>query len=466
MPTASFRAATRRRLVEALGRPVFVLGHGLRDRNLPGYGLRWRQDSTMLYLIGDPGPGCHARIEADGTTTVFRPPVHPDSALWEGEAETDQDLRARLGVDRIAPLSGAEAAATQDTPAMVACADAGVNAAVSRWTGRPLQFGEHHGDDDLVDVLIPLRRRKAPEELAAMRVAAEATVAAHRLAMAATTHGTTERALHVLFQAALHARGCSEGYDTILTQQGEVLHHHGHDAVCHDGRMVLCDGGGEVDRNGYGVDVTRTWPVSGRFSPRQRAAYDAVLEAHDTAAALLRPGVGYREVHLAAARVLTQHLVDEGLLQGACVDDLVARGAHAVFFPHGVGHLLGLDVHDLEAFGDRAAYPAGARRSPQFGLSNLRLDLPVEAGWVVTIEPGLYVVPSILGDARLHDALGDLVNWEAAEGWLGFGGIRIENDWVVTDAAPENLTAGVPAQSEAVEALVGRGASLDDVLAA
>src|SRR5262249_13108875 len=155
------------------------------------------------------------------------------------------------------------------------------------------------------------------------------------------------------------------------------------------------DGGGELP-SGYGVDITRTWPVSGRFDARQRAVYDAVLEAQRAAIALCVPGTRYRAVHDASAAVIARFLVDEGLAHGA-VDGLVERGAHEPFFPHGVGPLLGLDVHDLEGFGDRAAYPRGGvrqhRDAPKLGAAYLRLDLPLEPGWVVTIEPGFYVAP-------------------------------------------------------------------------
>jgi len=465
MPTPQFRTRSRQRLAVAVGRPILLGGHGVRDRNLPGYGLPWRQDSNMLYLVGDPGPGAYALIQPDGHTTVYRPPAHPDAALWEGEPETTADLRTRLGVDAVVDVDTLAGDVSGTRCATLAVADPEVNRALSGLTGTPLRFGQDAGDEALVDAIIHARRTKHDAEIAAMRVAAAATVQAHEAAMALTRPGVSERALHVAFQAVLAARQCTEGYDTILTQHGEVLHHHGHDASCEPGRMVLCDGGGEVRAHGYGVDVTRTWPVSGHWSGRQRAAYDAVLAAHRHAVDRCRPGVRYREIHDEASRVLATWLLDEGLIQGVSPDDAVALGGHAVFFPHGVGHLLGLDVHDLEAFGDRAAYPPGRSRDPLFGVSNLRLDLPLQSGWVVTIEPGFYVVPSILGDARLRERLGDTVAWDAAEAWLGFGGIRIEDDVLVTDDGPDVLTGALPTDGDVVASLVGRGLDLDALLA-
>lgn len=462
MPNATFRARARARLMARLDRPVLLAGSGVRDRNLPGYGLPWRQDSNVLYLVGDPGPGAWALI-APGGTTVFLPSRPASAALWEGEAPSHAQLAAQLGVDDVRPVEELAPRLSSMAPLSVAGPDPRVNRELTALLGRPFDFGSEPGDEELVDALIDLRRSKDPEEVDVMREAAAATVHAHQVVMRATRPGVSEARLHQLFTAALNARGCTEGYDTILTQRGEVLHNHAHDQVGAAGRLMLCDGGGEHRQTGYGVDVTRTWPVSSRFTPRQRAVYDAVLESHQAAVARLTPGTPYREVHLTAATVLARFLLDEGLLQGTSAEDAVVRGAHAVFFPHGVGHLLGLDVHDLEAFGDRAAYPVGGTRSPQFGLSNLRLDLPVEPGWVVTIEPGIYLVPSILADPNLRQSLGSLVAWERAEAWVGFGGVRIEDDLLVTSGAPESLTAGAPSDPEAIESIVGTGLRLEDI---
>jgi Xaa-Pro aminopeptidase len=342
-------------------------------------------------------------------------------------------------------------------------ADEARNREAEAWTGTRLRFGVLPGDEALVDAVIALRRTKEPEELDELRRAARLTADAHRLVMRATRPGVHERSLATLFEAYFAARGATLGYATILTQRGEVLHNHDHDAVCAAGRLLLLDGGGEVD-TGYGADVTRTWPVSGRFEPRQRAAYEAVLEAQAASLALCRPGVRWRAVHDASSLVLARFLLDEGLLRGTTAEDAVARGAHALFFPHGVGHLLGLDVHDLEDFGDRPAYPPGVGRPDQFGTRYLRLDLPLEPGWVVTVEPGFYVVPAILADPTLRERFADLVDPDVVARWAGFGGIRIEDDVAITADVPEVLTAAAPKRIEDLEAEVGAGTSLEALL--
>lgn len=253
----------------------------------------------------------------------------------------------------------------------------------------------------------------------------------------------------------LAAHGLGTAYHSIVTVRGEILHNEGYDNILEEGQLLLLDGGAEA-ASGYATDVTRTWPVSGRFDGRQRAAYDAVLAAQVAAIDRCRAGVRYRDVHLAAGAVLTRFLVDEGLLRGD-VDGLVERGAHALFFPHGIGHLLALDVHDMEIFGDRAGYGAGRRRSSQFGLSYLRLDRDLQPGMVVTVEPGFYVVPAILADNDLLTRFQGDLDLDRALTWTGFGGIRIEDDVHVTAGDPDVLTAGIPKDPAEIEALVGTG---------
>jgi Xaa-Pro aminopeptidase len=225
--------------------------------------------------------------------------------------------------------------------------------------------------------------------------------------------------------------------------------------------LVLLDAGAER-KSGYCADVTRTWPVNGHFSPEARDVYEIVLAAEEAAINAVAPGARYRDIHLLASRVLADGLVQMGLMHGKA-DALVESGAHAMFFPHGVGHLLGLDVHDMEAFGDLVAYGKGRQRSPQFGTGYLRLDLDLEPGMCVTIEPGVYFVPAILHDAKFRKQFKGQIDFRRAEQFLtmnslrGFGGIRIEDDVVCTKSGYEVLSAAVPKERAAVEALVGSG---------
>jgi Xaa-Pro aminopeptidase len=450
LPGMSLIHAQRRAaLMAALDAPVLLAGNGMRYRN-SAYALPFRQDSSFLYYTGCRAPGA-ALLLADGQSTLFLTPPADDDALWHGHSESIIEQAAALGFERVEPLSALDGVCrTHRDLCTIAVPDRRVNEQLSALTGQPLEFLRAPGDEALIQAIITQRRILGAEEVAEMRLAARATEAAHRAAMAATRPGGHEREVAAVFNAMIAAHGCVPAYGAIVTVRGEVLHNEHHVNPLQDGQLLLLDGGAESPA-GYATDVTRTWPVSGTFTGRQRAAYQAVLDAQRAAIDLVRPGVRYRDVHTAASRVLAQFLADEGLLT-VSADDAIASGAHALFFPHGVGHLIGLDVHDMEGFGDRQAYPPGRTRSPQFGTGYLRLDLDLEPGMAVTIEPGLYVVPAILSDARLTDRFAGQVDLDRARQWIGFGGIRIEDDVLTTGGEPEVITAGIPKTVEAIEA--------------
>jgi Xaa-Pro aminopeptidase len=450
----------RERLLAQVDRPVLLLGNGESNRNLPMNKLPFRQDSTFLYFTGCPLPDAAALLGPDGYE-LFLPAKPDDDALWHGVTPSVEELGERYGADRVRPLSELEGRVAQARPLTLAVADEQRNQQVSAWVDEPLRFGSAYGHRALVDAVIGLRQAKGPEEIEELKAAAAISRKAFEAVMAATRPGSHENSLTVLFEAVLGLHGCTTGYASILTQSGEVLHNHDHDDPLQAGRMVLLDGGGERP-SGYTVDITRTWPVSGRFTDRQRAAYEAVLAAQKAAIARCTVGTRYREVHDEGSRVLATWLRDEGLLR-CSPDEAVERGAHAVFFPHGMGHHLGLDVHDLENFGDLPSYPADRGRPDLFGTGYLRLDLPLQRDWVVTVEPGFYVVPAILRDAALRERLSDAVDFDAAEAWLGFGGIRIEDDIHVTADGPVSLTT-VPKEVDEVEALVGSGPTAEERL--
>jgi Xaa-Pro aminopeptidase len=217
------------------------------------------------------------------------------------------------------------------------------------------------------------------------------------------------------------------------------------------GDLLLADVGAETPL-GWAADITRTWAVSGKFSETQRDLYQVVLAAHDACIEKIHPGVEYRDIHFLAAQIIAEGLVNLGILKGN-PDDLVAMDAHALFFPHGIGHLLGLDVHDMEDLGDLAGYEPGRVRSDRFGLGYLRLDRPLRPGMLVTIEPGFYQVPAILNHPDLHHKYQKVVNWERLEQFADIRGIRIEDDVLVTESGSKVLTAALPSKLEEIEAL-------------
>ena len=459
------RASRRAALTAAVDRPIVLMGNGDRPRNLPMVPLPFRQDSNFLYYTGCAEPGAAAILEGDRCTLFLHAPDAAD-ALWHGPTLSVSARAGALGCDAGRPenelAASVAAVVNKGAIATLAVADSARTQLASWWSGRALAFGEQHGDDDLVDAIIAQRRVKSAAELDELREAAHHSAAAHVAVARAARPGVSEQGLAALFEGVLAARGCVPGYGTILSRRGEVLHNRGHAGILAAGDLLLVDGGGEV-ASGYTADITRTWPIGGRLQGRKRAAYEAILAAQAAAIDRCRAGVRYRAVHDDASRVLARFLRDEGVLR-CDEDEALATGAHGVFYPHGTGHLIGLDVHDLEHFGDLPSYPRDQARPTQFGTRFLRLDLPLETGWVVTVEPGLYAVPEIIHDEALRRELGDRVDWAKAEEWIGFGGIRIEDDVAVTDGAAEVLSFQTPRTLAELDTLVGAGPSVAERL--
>jgi Xaa-Pro aminopeptidase len=443
------------------GRTALIFAGGLKSRNYTDNVYPYRADSHFLYLVG-ASLADGALTVAEDRVELFLPVTDATDALWHGPLPDWDEIRARTGVHAVRPLpelgDAVKAAATVGT---LPSADPLTRVQQRELLGRQWPFGEApeverlHADDLAVaDAVIDVRLRHDGPAIDQIRRAVEATTAAHAAGMAVTRPGLFEHDIRATMEKELLARGMPCAYGSIITTSGEVLHNNDYHQQLSDGDLLLVDLGGEHE--GWASDVTRTWPVSGTFSPTQRALYDIVLQAEQDAIDMVKPGARYRDVHLGAALTLARGLVDEGILKGD-PQGLVERGAHALFFPHGVGHLLGLDVHDMEDLGDRAGYGPGRTRSEQFGLGYLRLDRDLEPGMVVTIEPGLYVVPAILASEDIagpFDADGTL-NREALKRFSDVRGIRIEDDVLCTPTGNEVLTAAIPKEAAAVQERVG-----------
>jgi len=454
------RSALRQKLE---GTPALVFAGGLRARNYPANVFPFRADSHFLYLVGAAIPDAVLLLDED-RAELFLPAKDEDDPLWHGPLPGPEDIAVATGVDAVHPL--------EDLPGALKRAGGGTRISTlpsadpitrhlqasqldRRWPGHkaPEVEGLDAHDLALANAMIELRTAHDEASIELVRRAAQGTTAAHLAGMAATRPELFEHDVRAAMEHELVARGMTTAYNSIVTVHGEILHStsYHHRLAAQD--MILADVGGELE--GWATDVTRTWPVSGTFSPSQRALYDIVLQSQLDAIAMVRPGVRYRDVHLTACLTLARGLVDEGLLRGD-PESLVERGAHAIFFPHGVGHLLGLDVHDMEDLGDRAGYAPGRTRSTQFGLGYLRLDRDLRAGMIVTIEPGLYLVPAILErEALVGPFLADgSFDPDALSRFSDVRGIRIEDDVLCTTTDPEILTDAIPKDAVAVEAAV------------
>jgi len=294
----------------------------------------------------------------------------------------------------------------------------------------------------LMEQVAKQRSVKSDVEIAEIEDALVITDRMHRACMAAAKPGKRESELAGLIQGIALSSDREQAYSPIVTVRGEVLHNHSYNGVLAEGQLVLNDSGAESPRY-YASDITRTFPVSGRFTAQQAEVYQIVLHMQLATIGMVKPGISYREVHLGACRILAEGMRTIGLMQGN-PSDAVDAGAHALFFPHGIGHMLGLDVHDMEDLGDIVGYVKREKRSGQFGLNFLRLSRPLEAGFVLTVEPGVYFIPALIErwqNERLHK---EFINYEKVSAFAGFGGIRIEDNVLVTPAGSHVLGPGIP----------------------
>ncbi|MBW4649622.1 MAG: aminopeptidase P family protein [Kastovskya adunca ATA6-11-RM4] len=441
----------RQRLAEIIDFPAILWSGTASSRNFPANLYSFRSSSHFLYFAGLPLENAAIRLE-DGKLQLFMDDAVPGSALWHGEMPTREDFAQLIGADAAFPLAELRSHSTE--AATIAVQNPTTYQEQAEVLNRPIAPANapHSIDLELARAIITLRLTHDATALAELRQAATCTVQAHKAGMQATPNAKLEAEVRAAMEGVIIAHNMTFAYSSIVTVHGEVLHNNQyHHALLADA-LLLADVGAETE-NGWASDVTRTWPVSGKFSPTQRDLYDVVLAAHDACIEKVRPGVEYQDVHFLAASVIAQGLADLGILRGK-VADLVEMDAHALFFPHGVGHLLGLDVHDMEDLGDLAGYEAGKTRSDRFGLGFLRLNRPLKAGMLVTIEPGFYQVPAILNDPALRSKYQDVVDWERLAQFSDVRGIRIEDDVLVTESGSEVLTADLPTKAEEIEQLV------------
>lgn len=439
----------RQRLAGLIQFPVILWSGSAPSRNFPANRYPFRSNSHFLYFAGLPLENAAIRLE-NGKLELFMDETSPDSALWHGEMPTRDEVAEAIAAESAYSLQ--ELASRTENAGTVAVQDLKTYQQQCYLLDRPIT--PLQGIDlALAEAIVRLRLSHDRAALAEIRQAIAVAVEAHQAGMRATSQAKTEADVRGAMEGVIIACNMSCAYGSIVTVHGEVLHNEQYHHPLQSGDLLLADVGAET-ATGWASDITRTWAVTGKFSPTQRDIYEVVLAAHDTCIEKMQPGVEYRDIHLSGATAIAEGLVDLGILRGNPAD-LVEMDAHALFFPHGIGHLLGLDVHDMEDLGDLAGYERGRERSDRFGLGYLRLDRPLEAGMVVTIEPGFYQVPAILNSPQFRDKYRDVVNWERLEQFDDVRGIRIEDDVLITESGTEVLTADLPNRIEDIEALCG-----------
>jgi len=409
--------------------------------------FHFRQDSTFLYYIGIDDPNLTAVIDLDsGETILFADEFAVEDIIWMGSQKSFKEKAADAGIQTVYPLGALTEYLTeaQKKRRSVHILPPYRQAQVENlrsWL--KTEHTQQYISEELIRAVVAQRSLKSAEEVKEIEKAHGATYDMHVSAMRLAKPGLLERQIAGHIEGIALKRGAGVSFPVILSVRGEILHNHLHNNVMQEGDLLVNDSGAESDLH-YAADITRTFPVNGRFTLRQKEIYEIVLKAQTEAIAAVKPEIKYKDVHLLAARVITKGLKELGLMKGD-MEEAVNAGAHALFFPHGLGHMMGLDVHDMENLGeDFVGYDAEVRRSRQFGLAYLRLARRLQAGFVLTVEPGVYFIPALFAQWKAEQKHKNFIDYDKVEGYLNFGGIRIEDDVLVTEQGQRVLGKPIP----------------------
>ncbi len=430
--------ARRKELCRLVGNGLIVLfGNNDSPFNYPANTYKYRQDSTFLYFFGQHRDGLVGVIDADtGAETLYGDEIDIDDIVWYGSVTAVSEMAVECGVASVAPLGAL-------TDVVKAASAAGrevhflppyrhdIQISIMDLLGLHPSVQREKASLKLINAVVKLRSKKTAEEIAELERASAIGYEMHTAAMRLCRPGVTERFIGGEIEGIAHKLGGGPSFQSIVSMHGEILHGYPSSRKLEAGRLLLCDAGAEtVER--YTSDHTRTTPVSGRFTQRQRDIYDIVVDCHDLALTHARPGVRYWDVHMDVCRLMTERLKTLGLMKGD-TEDAVRSGAHALFLPHGLGHMMGMDVHDMEGLGQiYVGYDEETRPSTQFGTASLRFARRLEEGFVITDEPGIYFIPDLIDFWRSEGINADYLCFDEIEKYKDFGGIRIEDDVLIT----------------------------------
>ncbi|MBN1360586.1 MAG: aminopeptidase P family protein [Sedimentisphaerales bacterium] len=444
----------RRRLREHVGSGVLLfLGNELSPINYDDNCFPFRQDSSFLYYFGLDEPGLAAVIDVDSETEcVFGNDLTVEEIVWTGPQPPLREKCGKIGVAETAPPGELEAVLKGRKVHFLPQYQGANILKIHRLLGLSPRVIHEHVSEPLIRAVVAQRSVKSLEEIEQIEAALEISYQMQTEAMRLARPDVVEREVAAAMQAIALSQGVQLAFPTIFSVHGETLHNLDSGNVMRAGDMAVNDSGAESPLR-YASDVTRTIPVGGKFSPKQHEVYSIVLHAQTRAIAAIKPSVEFREIHRLACVALTAGLRDLGLVKGD-VEEAVKAGAHTLFFQCGLGHMMGLDVHDMQGLGeDRVGYTDEIKRSNDFGWGSLRLAKAVEPGFVVTVEPGVYFIPALIDRWQAERKLDQFINYDAVEEYRHFGGVRIEDDVLVTADGCRLLGTPIPKTVEEVEAL-------------
>lgn len=417
----------------------------------------FRQDSSFLYYFGLDKPDLAAVIDVEsGREIIFGNDVDMDDIIWMGPQPTIAEQALKVGVCESMPLSKlsgvlSDAAKKGRKVHYLPPYRNHNKIMLNEMLGIPFNELKQKASIEFIKAVVSMRLIKEPCEIEEIDKACNLGYAMHFAAMSMMKLGMIEQELVGVMDGVCTSGGYMTSFPTILSQNGETLHNHSHHQIITEGRLCVIDAGAEIASH-YASDFTRTIPCSGKFTQKQKDIYTIVATANNLAAYMARPGFTYSEVHLAASRVIVQGLHNLGLVKGD-IDEAVSQGVQGLFMPHGLGHNMGLDVHDMEDLGENyVGYDDTHKRSTQFGLASLRMGKELEPGHVITDEPGIYFIPALIKQWKEKGTCKDFINFDKLESYYDFGGIRLEDDILITENGRRRLGAKrLPISVEEVE---------------
>ena len=437
---------------------ALFIGNTESPMNYPDNTYHFRQDSDFLYFFGLDLPGLTGMMDFDsGKDRIFGNDIDMDDIIWMGPQPTVRELAEKCGIFETAPVSK-----LGDT----------IKDALSK--KRKIHFlPPYRGETkmtlgallkenpcqmktlasiDLIKAVISMRSIKEKVEIDEIEKAADIAYEMHVTAMKMCKHGVKEQDIFGTLEGIALAKGGGTSFPIILSINGQTLHNHSHGNILTKGRMMVTDAGAETSLH-YASDITRTTPVGGKFNEKQKDIYEIVLKANTDAIRATKPGISNRDLHFMASKIIATEMKSLGLMKGD-VDEAVAAGAHALFMPHGLGHMMGLDVHDMEGLGENyIGYNDEVKRSEQFGTAFLRFALPYKPGHVFTVEPGCYFIPELIGKWKAEGKFKEYINYNKIDTYMSIGGIRIEDNVLITDKGHKVLGKPIPKTVKEIESI-------------
>jgi Xaa-Pro aminopeptidase len=452
--------ARRKQLIEQIQSGlILIFGNADSPINYRGNVYPFRQDSNFLYFFGIDVPGMVGLIDADsGEDFLFGTESTIDDEIWTGPVETLEEMGQKCGVQKTFSIFRLESYINKAIQ---------LNRAIHYlppYRGdRVLQLSdllsispaevEEQYSKEMVSAIIQLRLIKDRDEVQEIEQTLDNVTSKMMLkALQICNSGVKESEIVAAIESISLSQGCYQAYQPICSVNGQYLHNESYKNILQEGQLLLLDAGSESPMH-YATDITRTFPVSNALNTQQADIYSLVLDMQKTAFSLMKPGIKYLDVHLQICKVLAQGLVELGLMHGN-IEEIVSEGAHAIFFPHGLGHLVGLDVHDMEDLGENnVGYNDQVKRSNKFGTQYLRYAKELMQGIIITVEPGIYFIPPLIEEWRKKKKFEQFINYQKLESYMNFGGIRIEDNAIISDDGCRILGKPIPKSIAEIESL-------------